>query len=136
LSSAEQQEVIEVLLAYRFLLAAPEGLIASELDARIEAWLRATCSRDIDFEIDDAIAKLRQLELIEGSRKLRSRPLVDSLVMLDRRWDDLFQYTPAAAIPIANGSHWSRCLEPLRKVVVAALRRRFVRLIPAILRKR
>lgn len=154
LSSAEQQEVIEVLLAYRLLLASPEGLTASELDARIEAWLRATCNRDIDFEIDDAIAKLRQLELIEGSRKLRSRPLVDSLVMLDRRWDDLFQYTPAAVVPIANGSYSSRRLEPLGKVVAglrrwleirhrrchvsmrAALRLCFVRLIPARLRKR
>ncbi|NNE72371.1 MAG: DUF3754 domain-containing protein [Acidimicrobiales bacterium] len=92
LASAEQQEVIEVLLAYRFLLAAPAGLTAAELDEQIEAWIRNTSGGDIDFEVEDAIAKLRRLEVIEGKTTLRALPLPESLVRLDRRWDDLFQH--------------------------------------------
>lgn len=92
LSAAEQQEVIEVMLAYRFLLAAPEGTTMTELDAEIERWLREACCQDIDFEIDDAVDKLRRLDVVEGRRKLSPVPLASALPALDRRWDDLFRY--------------------------------------------
>ncbi|GMQ97504.1 MAG: hypothetical protein BMS9Abin17_0001 [Acidimicrobiia bacterium] len=94
LSSAEQQEVVEVLLGYRFLLAASDGLDAKELDARVENWLRDTGQGDIDFEVNDSIAKLRRLEVIGGDPVMRALPLPRSLALLDRRWDDLFQYQP------------------------------------------
>jgi hypothetical protein len=92
LASAEEQEIVEVVLAYRFLLAAPEGLTAHALDAAVEDWLHGSCQRDIDFEIDDAVAKLRRLGVIDGEATLRARPLAEALSALDRRWDDLFQY--------------------------------------------
>ena len=98
LSSAEQQEVVEVLLAYRFLLAAPGGLIAAELDAEVETWLRDAGQGDIDFEVADAIAKLRRLEVIEGHPTMRALPLPESLALLDRRWDDLFRYQPSELV--------------------------------------
>ena len=94
LSSAEQQEVVEVLLAYRFLLAAPGGLTAAELDAEVETWLRDAGQGDIDFEVADAVAKLHRLEVIEGHPTMRALPLAESLALLDRRWDDLFRYQP------------------------------------------
>lgn len=92
LASAEQQETVEVLLAYRFLLAAPDGLTAEQLDATIESWLRESCSSDIDFEVEDALAKLRYLEIAEGLTVIRAVPLPEALSMLDRRWDDLFEH--------------------------------------------
>ena len=98
LSSAEQQEVVEVLLAYRFLLAAPGGLTAAELDAEVEAWLRDAGQGDIDFEVADAVAKLRRLEVIEGHPTMRALPLPESLALLDRRWDDLFRYQPSELV--------------------------------------
>ncbi len=98
LSSAEQQEVVEVLLAYRFLLAAPGGLTAAELDAEAETWLRDAGQGDIDFEVADAIAKLRRLEVIEGHPTMRALPLPESLALLDRRWDDLFRYQPSELV--------------------------------------
>ncbi|GMR02169.1 MAG: hypothetical protein BMS9Abin20_0497 [Acidimicrobiia bacterium] len=94
LSSAEQQEVVEVLLGYRFLLASPDGLNATELDARVETWLADAGQGDIDFEVDDSIAKLRRLEVIEGDATMQALPLSTSLALLDRRWDDLFRYQP------------------------------------------
>ena len=107
LASAEQQEVIEVLLAYRFLLAAPDGLTAAELDVEIEAWLGDTCHRDIDFEVDDAVAKLQRLEVIQGTSTMRALPLPEALVLLDRRWDDIFQHHPTGPAPssLARDSH-------------------------------
>ncbi|MFV1963007.1 MAG: TMEM143 family protein, partial [Acidimicrobiia bacterium] len=94
LSSAEQQEVAEVLLAYRFLLAAPGGLTASELDTEVETWLRRDGHGDIDFEVADAVAKLRRMEVVVGDLTMRALPLQESLALLDRRWDDLFRYQP------------------------------------------
>ncbi len=90
LASAEEQEVIEVLLAYRFLLAETEGLTPPQLDERVEAWLQQSCDRSVDFEVDDAVDKLRRLDLVDGDTTLRARPVSEALVELDRRWDDLF----------------------------------------------
>ncbi len=97
LSSAEQQEVAEVLLAYRFLLAQPAGgagTTLAQLDSEVEDWLRTSCHLDIDFEVDDAVAKLRRLDAVEDGSKLTARPLAHVLASLDRRWDDLFRYRP------------------------------------------
>lgn len=96
LSSAEEQEIVEVLLGYRFLLAAPDGLNAEQLDVAIETWLRRTCHVDIDFEVDDSIAKLRRLQVItEEGDVMRAVPIPEALELLNRRWDDLF--TPPGA---------------------------------------
>ncbi len=92
LASAEQQEVAEVLLAYRFLLDAPDGLTAEDLDVAVEAWLKNSCQSDIDFEVDDAILKLQRMKLVEGEPTIRALPLHDSLTLLDRHWDNLFRY--------------------------------------------
>jgi hypothetical protein len=90
LDAAEQQEVVEVLLAYRFLLAAPDGLTRESLDAEIERWLREVCRLDIDFDVDDALAKLTDLDLVTAAAdRLAARPLPDALARLHRRWDDL-----------------------------------------------
>ena len=98
LSSAEQQETAEALLAYRFLLAAPGGLTAAQLDAEVEAWLRDGGHGDIDFEVADAVAKLRRLEVIEGGPTMRALPLPESLALLDRRWDQLFRHQPTELV--------------------------------------
>jgi hypothetical protein len=98
LSSAEQQEVAEILLAYRFLVAGPGGLTVDALDQVVEAWLADTCHQDIDFEIDDAVAKLRRLGAVEsvggtdGAEMLRAVPLGTVLTTLDARWDALFHH--------------------------------------------
>jgi hypothetical protein len=97
LSAAEQQEVAEVLLAYRFLLAEPvggTGTTMAQLDAAVEDWLRRTCHLDIDFEVDDAVAKLRRLDAVEAGVELRARPLPRVLASLDHRWDNLFRHRP------------------------------------------
>lgn len=63
LDDAEDSECKEAWLALRFLLDAPEGLAARELDERIEAWFRTRWQAELDFEIDDALGKLERLGL-------------------------------------------------------------------------
>ncbi len=88
LSSAEQQEVVEVLLAYRFLLTEPDGQTV-RLDTG-RGRLIEVCGVAVDFEVDDAMGKLRTLDFVEGDVTLRARPVSEALAELDRRWDDLF----------------------------------------------
>ena len=81
-----------LLLAYRFLLDTPDGLTESELDTAVEAWLGETCQQEIDFEVTDAVAKLRRMQIVTGDTTMRAIPLRESLALLDRQWDDLFRY--------------------------------------------
>jgi hypothetical protein len=91
LDAAEQQETVEVLLAYRFLAAAGGPITTPELDAEVQRWLREAYHAEVDFQVDDALAKLRALGLLTGDEsRLSVRPLPEALVRLDRRWDNVF----------------------------------------------
>ncbi len=62
---AEESECKESLLAYYFLLLQDKPVAAGELDERIEAWLSEQWHCKLDFEIEDALAKLKLLGLAE-----------------------------------------------------------------------
>jgi Protein of unknown function (DUF3754) len=98
LASAEEQEVAEVVLAARFLFDASAPISADELDRRIEEWLRMSCEREIDFEVDDALGKLERLGVIDPvspEGMLVAVPIDDALATLDDRWDHLFEHGSA-----------------------------------------
>ena len=63
LDDAEESEIKEALLAYYFLLAEGEPMTAAELDEVIEDWFAQRWQCRLDFEIDDALRKLQQLDL-------------------------------------------------------------------------
>lgn len=63
LDDAEESECKESLLAYYFLLINDRPMTAAELDAAIEHWIAEQLNCKLDFEIDDALAKLLKLEL-------------------------------------------------------------------------
>jgi hypothetical protein len=94
LSSAEEQEVNEVLIAYRLLLSAEGSMTADELDHVAEQWLIGAFESDIDFEVDDALGKLSRLGIAMTETDGRWSPvgLNEALIRLDRRWDDLFSF--------------------------------------------
>ena len=64
IDSAEEEEVKEVILGWTF-LELGGAATAAELDARIEAWFRDDLKVPIDFEVDDALAKLERLGLAQ-----------------------------------------------------------------------
>ena len=63
LDEAEESEIKESLLAYYFLLAEGQPMTAQDIDRAIEAWLASKWQCRLDFEIDDALAKLLKLGL-------------------------------------------------------------------------
>jgi uncharacterized protein DUF3754 len=86
IGAAEEQECKEALLAYFFLLGEPMSRVS--LDARIEAWLRQRFACDVDFKIDDGIARLATLGLLtRAGETLSVPPLADALDRLAHHWD-------------------------------------------------
>jgi hypothetical protein len=95
LDEAEEQECREAILAYFHLWrnAPPEGWTSGQLDDYVELDLERLANLKVDFEIEDAIAKLEKLRIIEkrGDR-YRAQPLDKALEMLDWTWDNYFKY--------------------------------------------
>jgi len=60
LDEAFEEEAKEATLAYAFLMAHGPSTEPA-LDARVEAWLREKLGEPVDFEVDDALAKLERL---------------------------------------------------------------------------
>jgi Protein of unknown function (DUF3754) len=93
ISSAEEQETKEVLLAYHCLLTGGPAADAAELDRRIETWLKAHFALDLDFEVADALKKLESLGfLTQNEGKLAAVPVSDALARLDTLWDRLYDF--------------------------------------------
>ena len=65
LDDAEESECKESLLAYYFLLAQAGPMTVVELDSAIERWFAERFKCRLDFEIDDALAKLLRLQLAQ-----------------------------------------------------------------------
>ncbi len=92
---AEEEECKEAILAYYFLLTQASESILDEpaLDRMIEDWFRSRWESDLDFEVDDALGKLRNLGLLqEQDNGFRVLPLVEACALLDKRWDDYFRF--------------------------------------------
>jgi hypothetical protein len=91
IDAAEEEEFKEAVLAYVFLAAAPEGLSRAALDRTVEGWLAAGWDCRIDFEVDDALAKLTRWGLLTRTGdRLQVLPLSAARIRLDQIWDRLF----------------------------------------------
>lgn len=105
LDEAEEQECREAFLAYYFLWrrAGSEGWTSEQLDREIEAFLLREAELNIDFEVGDALAKLRRLQLIAQTPdgRWRAATIEQALSDLKQSWNRLFTpelpATPGAA---------------------------------------
>jgi Protein of unknown function (DUF3754) len=94
IGAAEEQQVKEAFLAYHFLHVANSPPLASELDSRVEEWLRATFAVDVDFDVGEAVDKLEQLGLLRrDGERLIVAPFDEAYSTLRGVWGSLF---PAA----------------------------------------
>lgn len=88
LDEAEEQELREVLLAYYYLwqFAGEEGWTAEQLDDFIELDLERALNTVVDFEIEDALAKLERTGVIVriGDR-YTALPIDDATALLEGR---------------------------------------------------
>jgi len=95
LDSAEEEEHKEVVLAYWFLLT--EGPASpADLDRAIEAWFAEQWECELDFEVDDALGKLRRLGLADtDGDRWRAVELKEARRHLDEVWDGYFTWNRA-----------------------------------------
>jgi hypothetical protein len=93
LNSSEEEELKETILAYAFLNRSPNPLTAEELDLQIESWFKNKLHTDLDFDVQDALFKLKNTGLgIETNSKWEVIPLDKALIRIDEVWDGVFEY--------------------------------------------
>ncbi len=102
LDEAEEQEFREAVLAWWLLWRQANGgddggWTAKQIDRAAEKLLRERCNLRVDFEIEDALDKLRRMNLIEAlpGGKWRVASISAALYELDRAWDNFFTYHQA-----------------------------------------
>ena len=92
IGEAEEQDWKEALLAYYGLLTAAEPLTREALELRIEELLARAFGVSADFEIDDALARLKRLDLLgETGGRFSVPPLPDALTRLDKEWQEFLR---------------------------------------------
>jgi hypothetical protein len=90
MSAAEQQDLKEALIAWRMLLM-HGPLTRDALDRACEDWLKATFALEIDFEIGDALNKLRALDLVRADgAQFVATAIEPGLQRLNAAWDGEF----------------------------------------------
>ena len=81
-------------MAYFFLLVeADQEHTVESLDDRVEKWISDTFGIKVDFEVQDALGKLRELGLLDETNSLMSvaNPK-KALKILDRIWDEIYSF--------------------------------------------
>ncbi|NDF61099.1 MAG: DUF3754 domain-containing protein, partial [Crocinitomicaceae bacterium] len=93
IDSSEEEEIKESILAYSFLLNHSEPLKAEDLDRQIELWFEKEFNIAIDFEVDDALNKLKKIGLATEQNSLWSvLPIDEALSCVDNLWDGIFNF--------------------------------------------
>lgn len=94
---AEEQECREVLLAYYMLwkYAPPSGWDINQLDDHVEAYLEKNANLHVDFEIEDALAKLETIGLVKKTgTTYRAVSLAQATALLQTRCQEFLGSSP------------------------------------------
>jgi hypothetical protein len=93
LNSSEEEVLKETILAYSFLNRSETPLTEEELDYQIESWFKTKYNTDLDFDVKDALQKLKNTGLAsETNGKWSVIPLDKALIRIDEIWDGVFDY--------------------------------------------
>ena len=108
IDAAEEEETKEVLLVYYHLLTSPEPLTPGLLDRKIEQWLAQKGAANVNFDVERTMDHMQDISVWCGLGERRTqdsalltvdqtgycRPLSldEAKRLLDRLWDNLFQY--------------------------------------------
>lgn len=93
LNSSEEEVLKETILAYSFLSRSEKALTSEELDFQIESWFKTKLNTDLDFDVHDALLKLKSIGLsTETNGKWEVIPLDKALIQIDELWDNIFEY--------------------------------------------
>lgn len=93
LNSSEEEVLKETILAYTFLYKSNNPLTSEELDHQIELWFKTKFNTELDFDVKDALLKLKNIGLgVETNGKWEVIPLDKALIQIDELWDGVFDY--------------------------------------------
>ncbi len=93
IGAGEEQDSKEAFLAYWVLLKAGHPMGKGELDMAAEQFLHDRLKLEVDFEIEDALAKLERLGLVVSENDAyRAVPVDAALSKLDAAWDAYFKF--------------------------------------------
>jgi hypothetical protein len=93
LNSSEEEVLKETILAYAFLNRSKTRLTAEELDHQIESWFATKLNTKLDFDVKEALLKLKNIGLgVESNGKWEVIPLDKALIRIDEVWDGIFEY--------------------------------------------
>lgn len=99
LNSSEEEVLKETILAYSFLNRSKTPLTEEELDHQIESWFKTKHNTELDFDVKEALLKLKNAGLgSETNGKWEVIPLDDALVRIDEIWDGVFDYNQLTTI--------------------------------------
>jgi len=88
LDDAQEEEVKEAVLAYRFLIEGPAT--REELDARVEGWFAKRLQTNLDFEVDDGLNKLANMGLAKlDSNIWTALAPTEATRVLQERWNKI-----------------------------------------------
>ncbi len=93
IDASEEEELKETILAYAFLSKSKVPLTAEELDSQIELWLKEKLGKNIDFDVEDALVKLKKTGLgTEVNGRWTVLSLEKAQIRVDEIWDGVFDY--------------------------------------------
>jgi hypothetical protein len=98
---AKDEDVKEALLAYYFLARVGEkGMTLEMLDQLIEQHLMTRYGVFIDFEVDDAVLKLKKDGLVSEKKNglLVALPIQQACKVLINQWEDIFSVAQRLAL--------------------------------------
>jgi hypothetical protein len=96
IDTSEEEELKETILAYAFLSQSQGPLSAEELDTQIENWFQTEFQIQLDFDVEDALYKLKKIGLgSDVNGKWTVLPLDKALERVDELWDSIFDYHQA-----------------------------------------
>lgn len=100
LNSSEEEVLKETILAYTFLYKNEYAVSAEELDTQIESWFTTALNTNLDFDVQDALLKLKTMRLaVESNDKWNVVPLNQALITIDNLWDNVFDYNQKEEAP-------------------------------------
>ncbi len=98
----------EMVLAYHHLLLAETPLTEQELDRRVQAWIRAHCNRDVDFDVHKGLERLASYRqggravITESGGRWSALPLDEAKAVLCSYWDGMFDCADTTDAPVSG----------------------------------